>query len=380
MTPSHKISFINATAANAAAMFAAILLAGCGAAPVQDIIDGRKVDYSRDEYQESRALQYPPDVISAQQDSARLLSEYRIQAVPEISQTDEVAIDDVRKVSYRREGNLRWIDLDLPPDDAWILTKRFWDSLNFAIVREDADVGTMETDWLDLRQAPPAGGLGGFLDDFLERVRDSGERDKFIARVEGSENSSSIFVAHRRSSAKFDREGLFSGFAPLPPDSQLETEMLRRIMIFAAGEPEGEGEYEDAFGDEIAAAEEEGDDYELAGTVLYIAKPPAESWLLVRIGLDRGGFTIEDQDHAERAYYIQHSGGPESQQIFGKAETNFFNKLFGEEKPILREIKLTLSEESDGATSVAVEAADDEDELTEAQQSVLLELLSVNLP
>ncbi len=358
----------------------ALLLAGCGAAPVREIIDGRKVDYRRDEYQEARALQYPPDIVAAQKEKggAQLLSEYRIQAVPDINQPDEVAIAGARSVYYRREGNLRWIDLDLSPADSWNLARNFWEDFNFAIVREDADIGTLETDWLDLRQGPPSAGLGAFLDDFLNRVRDSGERDKFITRVEGSGESSSIFIAHRHISAQFDREGLFSGFSPLPSDSQLETEMLRRVMIFAAGAPEEE--QEEAFVEDIAAAEAEGDDYEFTGSELYINKPPAESWLLVRIGLDRGGFTIEDQDHAERAYYIRHTGGPESQQIFGKAETNFFNKLFGEEKPVLREIKLTLLAESDGTTSVEVAADDDEGELTEAQRSVLLELLSVNLP
>lgn len=357
-------------------------LAGCGAAPVQDIIDGRKVDYRRDEYQEARVLQYPPDIIAAQKEKggAQLLSEYRIQAVPEIDQPDEVQLADARRVYYRREGNLRWIDLDLPPADAWNLARKFWEDFNFTLVREEADVGTLETDWLDLRQGPASAGLGSFLDDFLNRVRDSGERDKFITRVEGSGESSSIFVSHRHISAQFDREGLFSGYTPLPSDSQLETEMLRRIMIFAAGSPEAESEEEEAFAEEIAAAEEAGDDYEFTGDSLYINKPPAESWLLVRIGLDRGGFTIEDQDHAERVYYIRHTGGPESQQIFGKAETNFFNKLFGEEKPILREIKLSLVGEEDGRTSVRVAADDDEGELTEAQSSVLLELLSVNLP
>ena len=96
--------------------------------------------------------------------------------------------------------------------------------------------------------------------------------------------------------------------------------------------------------------------------------------------MDRGGFTIEDQDYAERAYYIIHSGGPESQQIFGKADTGFFNQIFGDEKPILREIKMTLSGEEEQKTVITVSASDDGDPLTDIQSSVLLELLSVNLP
>lgn len=355
------------------------LLAGCGAPRVQDIIDGRKVDYRRDEYQESANLQYPPDIILSEKEreGAQLLSEYRIQEVPSIEQPEEIAFSGERKVYYRRDGNLRWVDIDLPAAESWNLAQRFWGDLDFPVVREDPQSGTMETDWLDLRQAPSSVGLASFLDDFLNRIRDSGERDKFILRVEGGEESSSLFIAHRHSAANFNSEGQFANFAPLPPDPQLEAEMLRRIMIFAAGTPEEE--QTEAFREEIFAEEEESD-YEFSDTVLRIKKPVEESWQLVRIGLDRGGFTIEDQDHVERAYYIRHTGGPESQKIFGQAETNFFNKLFGEEKPVLRDIKLTLSAESEDLTVVAVAAADDKGELTEAQQSVLLELLSVNLP
>lgn len=364
----------------------ATLAVGCSTAPpVEQIIEGRKVDYSREEYQDGRELQYPPDVIAAEQAKAdtQLLSEYRIQAVPDIiSAPDEVEIAPARRVVYRRDGNLRWIDLDLPAVDSWNLARGFWQELDFELSREDPETGSLETEWLDLRQGLASTGLGAFVDEILNRVRDSGERDKFITRVEADGDASSIFISHRHISAQFDREGLFSGYTPLPPDSQLESEMLRRMMIYAAKEPEGLLPEEEAFAEEIAEAEEEGsDDYELLETELEIRKPFRESWLLVRIGLDRGGFTIEDQDHVERAYYIQHSGGPESQQIFGKAETNFFNKLFGEQKPILRELKLSLTEDVErNSTVVTVAAHDDEGELTDVQQSVLLELLSVNLP
>ncbi len=360
-------------------LFSFTLLAGCGNSKIQDIIDGRQIDYQREDYQESVDLQYPPDIIIAEKErsGAQLLSEYRIQAVPSVEQPDEIELENARKVYYRREGNLRWIDLDISPDNAWNLAQQFWGELDFPLVREDPETGTMETDWLDLRQPHGSVGLASFLDDFLNRVRDSGERDKFVLRVEGTDENSSIFISHRHISAKFDREGLFSGYSPLPADSQLETEMLRRMMIFAADIPEESQPA--AFAEEIEDAEEERD-YELSQTVLHIKKPSAESWQLVRIGLDRGGFTIEDQDHVELAYYIRHSGGPESQKIFGQAETNIFNKLFGEEKPVFRDIKLTLSAENDNLTAVTVAAADDKGELTELQQSVLLELLSINLP
>lgn len=359
----------------------AVLLSACAdSSRIDDIISGRKVDYERSDYQNRKELQYPPDIVAAHsnQSESQLLSEYRIEAVPGISTPAEVQIDNVRKVSYRREGNVRWVDVDLSPDETWVLVQEFLEDLDFNLVKKDAKVGTIETDWLDLRQGVLSVGLSSFLDNFLNRVRDSGERDKFITRVEARGEYSSVFIAHRHIAAQFDRDSLFSGYRPLAPDAQLEAEMLRRLMLYAARIPPAETAT--AFSEDVAQAEQAAaGDYERRGTQLILHKSLEESWLLVRIGLDRGGFTIDDHDYDSRIYYIQHTGGPESQQIFGKNRVSFLDKIFGEEKPILREIKLTLKRDGD-STAVEAQAADGDAPLTEEQASVLLDLLNDNLP
>ena len=363
------------------AVVIASALSGCvHSSRIDDILSGRKVDYERNEHQGRKELQYPPDIVAAQSDrqGSQLLSEYRIEAVPDLSTSTEVQIGSARKVSYRREGNVRWIDVDLSPPETWALTEKFWDDLGFALVQKDTQVGTLETDWLDLRQSVPSLGLGVFLDNFLKRTRDSGERDKFITRVEARDEYSSVFIVHRHIAAQFDKAGLFSGYQPLPPDAQLEAEMLRRVMLYAARIPPEDTAT--AFVDDVAAAEQAAASiYQLQERQLLIHKPLEESWLLVRIGLDRGGFTIDDQDYGNRVYYIRHTGGPESQQIFGKASTSFWDKIFGEEKPVLREIKLLLTR--DGASTVVeAQASDDGVPLSEEQAAVLLSLLNDNLP
>ena len=355
-----------------------LALAGCSSStPIQDILDGRKVDYEQGEYQKRKDLLYPPDIIiDAAQAESQLLSEYRLDDVPATinDEEDEVLLDDERKVSYRRDGNLRWIDVDLSAGETYARVLRFWGSLELPLHQENARLGTIETDWLDLRQTVPSVGLSAVIDNLLRRVSDSGARDKFVTRIEGGSDKSSVFIAHRHIAASFDKEGLFSGYQPLPADAEVEAEMLRRMMIYFAGESQA-----DLVEEEIIAVEEEAtSDYQLEEEQLRINKPLEEAWLLVRIGLDRGGFTINDRDFGERAYYIRHSGGPESNKIFGQAETGFFNKLFGEQKPILRDIKMILS--ADGDDTLVRVVADDDDELTALQQSVLLELLSINLP
>jgi len=364
-----------------------LTLGGCGGnEPIREIMEGRKVEYERDEYQARKELQYPPDIITATQAEyagSQLLSEYSIASVPEVGTVADVELGDARQVVYRRDGNLRWVEVDLPVDDTWILAQQFWLDTGFTPEKEEPQLGVIETAWLDLRQAPLGPGLTGVLDDVLDRVLDSGERDKFVSNIEAvNDEKSALYISHRHLGAVFKTDGQFEGFKPLPPDPLLEIEMLRRFMLFAAQTPEAQ--QEDTFVEEVAEAEaEEEKDYILEDDRLLIKKPLDESWLLVRIGLDRGGFTIEDRDNSARIYYIQHSGGPESQQIFSKVEKGFFNQIFAEEQPILRDLKMTLvagEEEGEDATVVQVESADEGEPLTESQAAVLLELLSVNLP
>lgn len=356
-------------------------LAGCvssGPPSVQKIIEGRKVRYEEDQYQRSRDLQIPPDIIAASSEAqSQLLSEYRIGAVPDIVQEDEVILGE-RKVTYRRESNLRWIDMDLSPAQTWTLIRGFMAELNFPIAREDLDGGVIESEWLDLRDGPDSGVLGGFFDTVLRRVSDSGERDKFIIRVEARDaESSSVYVAHRHIGANVDNEGLFAGYTPLPPDPKLEIEVLRRMMVYAAQTPEAQaGDAEDQIAEAEEAASEE---YELIGSLLLIRKPLDESWLLARIALDRAGFTIEDQDYAERAYYIRHTGGPDSSRIFGESEGGFLSSLFGDEPLVSREIKIILAEAkladiedavaSEAMAEISEEAAPNETDETATDES-----------
>ena len=358
------------------------MVVGCSSTPATNILDSRRIDYEEDYYQKANNLKYPPDIISVSRyrEQSQLLSEYRISDIPEFTQLQEVELSGPRKVIYRHEGNLSWIDIDLSPGQTWELLLNFWEDINFPIAKEDSSTGAIETDWLDLRARASSVGLGFILDKLFDRLRDTGVRDKFIARVEPRGEFSSVFIAHRNIAAQFGREGIFSGFSPLPSEPQLERGMLRRIMLFVARRS-GDDVITEQTEEQILAEIEEQEqqsDYVLAGTQLTIKKPFQDSWLLVRIGLDRGGFSIEDRDFSSRAYYIRHSGGPESSKIFGAAPNSFFNLLFNEGKPILRDIKLTLTD-MDNITLVEAETGDDKS-LTDKQKSVILELLLENLP
>lgn len=356
--------------------------------PIDSLLSGRVVEYDGDADQSGQSLQYPPDLLSTAQgvEGTVSLSEYTIGSIPTVEEGDAIAIEaPAAKVTYRRGGSLRWIEIDLPPNEVWGLARGFWtDHLGFALSKENPELGIMETEWLDLREriGTPGGFLTEYVDKFLNRLNDSGERDKFVTRLErNDQGGTDIYISHRYVIAQFDKDGLFSGYERQRADNQLEIEMLRRSMLYFAGRERTADDNED-IEQQIAGAEagETVSPYRHEDTELYISKPFDESWQLVQVGLNRGGFSIEDRDYQEGIIYIRHSGGPETDKIFGKAETNFFNRLFGEQKPILRDIKLIFNHEADGGIRLTTEAVEEDDPLTPEQSSVVLELLNNYLP
>ena len=400
---------------------AVVLLSGCQPAALDDLMQGRKIDYKNESSQRGKTLAHPPDIISdalirggeGGDDDGVSLSEYRVGDVPEIDEdAGKVAPEaESAKVALRGGGNLLWLEAETNPDKAWDTARAFWDDLGFPLEKDEPKLGYMETEWLDIR-ALRSFGLGGLFDDFLNRIRDSGQRDKFRTRIdpEDGREGARIYIAHQHITEVYDlrREGTRAGFQALPSDPHLEAEMLRRMLLYFSGEKlpfetaatgdevasadenadsdsESDSESESEGGEDGETSEEEeapveiGEDYDLRGDSLLIKKPLREAYLLVRIGLDRGGFTLEDRDVSEASFYIRHSGGPESDRIFGASEEGFFNRLFVRAEPVVRDIKIQLTAE-DGHSVARAWAADDEGELTAEQSESLLRLLAENLP
>lgn len=367
------------------------LLGGCqSSSKVDDLLAGRKIDYQQDVGQQQRQLQYPPDLIAAGTDveGTVSLSEYAIRSLPEIN--DEVAeeISPAAEVAYRRDGRLRWIAVKQPPAALWTRVVNFWkDELGFPVLKESEKIGVIETGWLDLRRGDiDAPGTLRYFDEVFNVLRDSGDRDKFITRLErNNSGGTDIYVSHRNVAGRYDADtGSFSGYEVAPNKVELEVEMMRRLMVYLSkhgGADDAAAEDDGAIAEQIAEQEiaGEGGDYEVSETELLIKRPFLDGWRLVQIALDRGGFDIEDRDYEGGVVYIRHSGGPESDQIFGGQSEGLFSNLFGGDTQTLRDIKLLLHDDGD-ITRVTAEAGKDGEALTGEQRAILLNLLYERLP
>ena len=219
-------------------------LLGCAA--TRDLLSGEeekqeraKIEYSAPE--QPRELDLPPDLINSFEsefDGPVNYSQYRlgdIDAGPRVAASP----DDDADIRYLRAGGLRWLVVARPPEQVWPLARAFLLDFGFALEIDSAELGVLETDWLENRARARAGGFTGIIDKALDRFWDTGERDKFRLRIEPGERAQTteVYLSHRGIASRFARRtDLFEGFERLPPNPQLEVEMLRRLMIRLSGQ------------------------------------------------------------------------------------------------------------------------------------------------
>lgn len=262
-----------------------------------------------------------------------------------------------------RQGNQRWLAVNMPPEKAWPILLGFWPSIGLTVEKSDPAAGVMETTWSENRAKLPQDIIRSTLGKVLDSVYSTGEQDKFRARIERTaEGTSEIFVSHRgmievHTSTAQDR----TMWQPRPNDSELEAEILQRLMArFDAGT---------ARPATVAAASASAPATSAAAATTAPAKARLvkgadgrtervevneafdRAWRQIGLALDRGGFTVEDRDRAKGLYFVRYLD-PEY-ETKARDEQGFLTKLFGRDKPIAAPQYRVLVEQQ-GATSTAV--------------------------
>ena len=110
---------------------------------------------------------------------------------------------------------------------------------------------------------------------------------------------------------------------PRPPDPELETEFLRRLMV-RLGVPQEQAKALVAAGaakptSRVATVDNV--------PVVQIDEGFDRAWRRVGLTLDRTGFTVEDRDRAKGTYFVRYV-----EPNADKKEAGFFGKLFSREK------------------------------------------------
>jgi len=332
-----------------------LTLAGCSS--IRDTLRGDDaVDYQS--AQRVDPLSIPPDLTQAAADpryrapatGSTTLTQFQSMS-QDSATTSQAALTQVAVlptypgIEVKRDGNLRWLVIDTPPEQLFPKIEEFWYEMGFNLDVIDPKAGIMITNWAENRAKIPESGLRGLLGGILETVYDSGERDKFrtiLERIDG--DKSEVFISHdhmvevlygvEQADVKWERG---------EEDPGLNAAMLARLMVFL-------GEDVDQARQQMAQAEEQSlkpavqNNVASDGTIT-IDESFEQAWRRVGLALDSGNFAVDDRNRSAGDFYVRYVDTDTGRR---PEEPGFFSRLFGaQDKPAATQYRLNLQGEGE---------------------------------
>jgi outer membrane protein assembly factor BamC len=312
-----------------AVLVLAAATAGCTS--TGSLFSGDTLDYKSAATQ-TKGLEVPPDLTQLAREGryqapAGVVSAAAAAAGPAPGAAPAVAIvapAALGGIKILRDGDTRWLQVPMSPEQLWPQLRAFWVDAGFKLEVDDATVGVLETAWAENRAKLPQDIVRATLGRVLDGLYDSGERDRFRTRIERTANGTEVFISHR------GLQQVVGGatqdtvrWAARPADPQLEAEFLSRLMVRLGS---------DTNTARVALASPNGAVTAPARARLLAGQPTASleiddefdrAWRRVGLALDRSGFTVEDRNRSEGLYYVRYADNQ------GPDERGFFSRVFG---------------------------------------------------
>ncbi|CAM3888672.1 outer membrane protein assembly factor BamC [Roseateles saccharophilus] len=343
-------------------------LAGCST--VDSLFSSDKVDY-RAAAKQTQGLEVPPDLTQLAKDNRAQvqggsITASQLSAVKPANSTNaqslvagSVATNAIGDIHLERSGTDRWLHVSATPEQLWPQLRSFWQERGLEVVKEQPEIGVMETNWGENRAKLPNDFIRSTIGKVFDGLYSTGERDMYRTRVErgtGSAGGTDIFISHRGMQEVYTTSGRDStAWQGRPSDPYLEAEMLSHLMLKLGGK-------EDAAKAVVAEAGQPApvttSTLKVGGEAPKARRPLSEvpdrlsvadgfdrAWRRVGLSLDRHGFTIEDRDRAAGLFYLRYADPEQA----GKDEPNFFQRLFGAKAA--SPVRYRVSVKADGAKS-----------------------------
>ncbi|ANY17202.1 outer membrane protein assembly factor BamC [Bordetella pseudohinzii] len=326
---------MNTRHAGISALMALMLLSGCN--DINQLMgNDESIDYKST--RRGEPLSIPPDLTQANADprykapasGTATFSQYQAQgqqAAVAPQNTNVLPQRDDMKVE--RDGNLRWLVVQRPPEQVFPKVVDFWTDTGFTVSTNDPRSGLVETDWAENRAKIPESWLRQLLGAVLETAWDSGEREKFRTRVERVNGHTEIYISHTQMLEK--RTGPDSAqvqWVNGKEDPGLNAAMLARLMVYL-------GTDVDAARKLVAQAEAAPQrpavqqSVRAEGAMLVVSESFDRAWRRVGVALDSGGFAVDDRDRSAGDYFVRYV---DSDTGLKNEEPGFFSRLFGGDK------------------------------------------------
>jgi len=219
-----------------------------------------------------------------------------------------------------RDGNQRWLAIDVSPEVAYATVRDLLVSMGYKIEKDEPAVGVLETEWSETRPTVKEDALRNGLHRLLGAFDSNGERNKFRARVERTPaNTAEVTITHSGLEEVFTSPAKdTTSWQARPSDPELEAIMLQRLALrFAAVQPVAVAPSAGAPGASASVSAVPADTAGpapsrvhkvTAGGVftLQVEDSLEHTWRRVGIALDRGGFTIEERNREKRVYGVRY--------------------------------------------------------------------------
>jgi outer membrane protein assembly factor BamC len=365
---------MNKRHAGLSALMSLVLLAGCS--EVNQLLGNEEsVNYKSAVTQRGEPLSIPPDLTQANSDpryrapasGSTTYSQFQQQGEAQATapKTSNVlpARNDMR---VERDGDLRWLVVDRPPEDVFPRLIDFWTENGFTVASNNPSAGLIETDWAENRAKIPESWLRQALGMILESAWDSGEREKFRTRVERVNGHTEVYVSHRQMLEK--RVGADGGQVQWQngkEDPGLNAAMLARMMVYLGSDVDNARKLvQQAEAAPQKPAIEQ--DVRSQGTSLVVGESFDRAWRRVGVALDGGGFAVDDRDRSAGDYFVRYVDTDTGEKI---EQPGFFSRMFsGDKKAEAPQYRIHLAATGDQTTVTVLDANGARDNSATAQR------------
>ena len=351
-------------------------LAGCST--INEMFPDRSGEYKQ--AQTTAPLEVPPDLTTTSmgdtlivKDGSTTLSGYTSARNTIQGRGGSMVLPDQAGVELKRDKDRFWLVVQGDPSEVWQDARGFWLENGFPIVKEDPVIGTLETGWVESRTSIPQGPIRNVVGRVFDKAYTSPYQDRYRMRLEVGETPgyTDIYISHQGVQeivTDANDEGA-TKWGPRPSDPGLESEMLKKMMIFLGALPQQVEE----LADQPATTEPERASAELiqkgdGEATLVVHEDYSRAWRSIGIALERIDFAVHDRDRQEGVYFVRYND-----PLKGPNKKGLFSGWWGgdEEKAEIYQIKLN----DDGAdTRVVVmnEAGEPETSVTGVRILTLL--------
>ena len=365
---------MNKRHAGLSALMVLTLLSGCS--EVNKVLGtDEAIDYKST--QRGQPLSIPPDLTQAASDpryrapagAPTTYSQYQQQGQAQqqaaATQQNSNVLPSRTDMRVERDGNVRWLVVDRPPEEVFPRVVDFWTDTGFAVNQNNPQAGLIETNWAENRAKIPESWLRQALGSVIDMAFDSGEREKFRTRVERVNGHTEIYISHQQMLEK--RYGADQGQVEWQhgkEDPGLNAAMLARLMVYLGTDTDrarqllqqAEARPQQAVVQQEVRAQ---------GAQLVVDESFERAWRRVGVALDSGGFTVDDRDRSAGDYYVRYLDTDTGAK---REDPNFFSRMFGGKPATAPQYRIHLSSSGAQTQITVLDANGARDSGTTAQR------------